>query len=116
MRYRTLEIRWHESKPIASCDLQPVPSFKKARAPAVGTSDISTQEWTERWTSQSYKLATGGEDNCVRIWMVYPNIRPTAVAEPSGSSIAPRPPRVEYLATLSRHSAAVNVVWWSPNG
>ena len=27
-----------------------------------------------------------------------------------------RPPRVEYLATLSRHSAAVNVVRFSPNG
>lgn len=28
----------------------------------------------------------------------------------------PRPPRAEYLATLSRHSAAVNVVRFSPNG
>ena len=27
-----------------------------------------------------------------------------------------RPPRVEYLSTLSRHSAAVNVVRFSPNG
>ena len=39
-----------------------------------------------------------------------------------GASVAgaeapvPRPPRVEYLATLSRHSAAVNVVRWSPSG
>ncbi|KAF5392798.1 hypothetical protein D9757_000928 [Collybiopsis confluens] len=116
MRYRTLEIRWHESKPIASCDFQPIPSFKKARPPPVGTPDISAQEWTERWTGQSYKLATGGEDNHVRLWMVYPNIRPTAAVEPSASTAAPRPPRVEYLATLSRHSAAVNVVRWSPNG
>ncbi|KAJ3934357.1 MAG: WD40 repeat-like protein [Lentinula lateritia] len=118
MRYRTLEIRWHESKPIASCDFQPVPSFKKARPPAPGSSDISIQEWTERWTGQSYKLATGGEDNHVRIWMVYPNIRPAPTSESSSSTsqTAPRPPRVEYLATLSRHSAAVNVVRWSPNG
>lgn len=136
MRYRTLEIRWHDSKPIASCDFQPVPSFRKARPPASGSSDISQQEWTERWTGQSYKLATGGEDNHVRvsvvslytcgrrihfssqIWMVHPNIRPTTSNESSGSSsqTAPRPPRVEYLATLSRHSAAVNVVRWSPNG
>ncbi|KAE9402745.1 WD40 repeat-like protein [Gymnopus androsaceus JB14] len=118
MRYRTLEIRWHDSKPIASCDFQPVPSFKKARPPAPGSSDISQQEWTERWTGQSYKLATGGEDNHVRVWMVHPNIRPSTTSEPSGSSsqAAPRPPRVEYLATLSRHSAAVNVVRWSPNG
>ncbi|KAJ4490335.1 WD40 repeat-like protein [Lentinula aciculospora] len=118
MRYRTLEIRWHESKPIASCDFQPVPSFKKARPPAPGSSDISTQEWNERWTGQSYRLATGGEDNHVRIWMVYPNIRPATTSESSASTsrTAPRPPRVEYLATLSRHSAAVNVVRWSPNG
>lgn len=27
-----------------------------------------------------------------------------------------RPPRVEYLTTLSRHSAAVNVVRFSPSG
>ncbi|KAF9078455.1 WD40-repeat-containing domain protein [Rhodocollybia butyracea] len=118
MRYRTLEIRWHESKPIASCDFQPVPSFKKARPPGLGSSDISSQDWTERWTGQSYKLATGGEDNHVRIWMVHPNIRPTTGTESSGPSIqpTPRPPRVEYLATLSRHSASVNVVRWSPNG
>lgn len=29
---------------------------------------------------------------------------------------ASRSPRVEYLATLNRHSAAVNVVRFSPNG
>ncbi|KAJ3768865.1 WD40 repeat-like protein [Lentinula raphanica] len=118
MRYRTLEIRWHDSKPIASCDFQPVPTFKKARPPAPASSDSSNQEWTQRWTAQSYKLATGGEDNHVRVWMVYPNIRPTTISEPVGSTpqTAPRHPRVEYLATLSRHSAAVNVVRWSPNG
>ena len=54
--------------------------------------------------------------------MIYPNIMPASVLAESavaGSSDAPnafRPPRVEYLATLSRHSAAVNVVRFSPNG
>lgn len=59
--------------------------------------------------------------------MVHPNIMPveTAVASSSNSTTSanasndaptPRPPRVEYLATLSRHSAAVNVVRFSPNG
>ena len=48
MRYRTLEIRWHDSKPISSCDFQPLP-FKKARPPSFAT--------------QSYRLATAGEDN-----------------------------------------------------
>lgn len=55
MRYRTLEIRWHDSKPISTCDFQPIP-FKKARP---------SQE--KNFTSQSYKLATGGEDNHVRV-------------------------------------------------
>jgi chromatin assembly factor 1 subunit B len=55
MRFRTLEIRWHDSKPISSCDFQPV-HFKKAR-PA--------QELD--YAAQAYRLATGGEDNHVRV-------------------------------------------------
>lgn len=55
MRVQTLEIRWHDSKPISTCDFQPA-SFKKARP----TSD-------KGFTSQSYRLATGGEDNHVRV-------------------------------------------------
>jgi len=46
--------------------------------------------------------------------MVHPHIRPNIVGE--DATAAPRQPRVEYLATLSRHSAAVNVVRFSPNG
>ncbi|KAF9460394.1 WD40-repeat-containing domain protein [Collybia nuda] len=106
MRFRTLEIRWHDSKPISTCDFQPVP-FKKAR-PSAG------QEQT--YAAHSYRLATGGEDNHVRVWMVHPNIRPSTLVEEDPAPNGPRPPRVEYLATLSRHSAAVNVVRFSPNG
>ncbi|KAF8646654.1 hypothetical protein AX16_007152 [Volvariella volvacea WC 439] len=110
MRFRTLEIRWHDSKPISTCDFQPVP-FKKARPPA-------GQE--KNFAAHSYRLATGGEDNHVRIWMVHPYIRPSSVVAESagelGNNNVSRPPRVEYLATLSRHSAAVNVVRFSPNG
>ena len=50
--------------------------------------------------------------------MVYPNVvtaSPAAAAVP-GLEIAPHPPRVLYLSTLKRHTAAVNVVRWSPNG
>ncbi|KAI6126812.1 WD40-repeat-containing domain protein [Pisolithus sp. B1] len=103
MRYRTLEIRWHDSKPISTCDFQPVP-FKKARP---------SQE--KNFASQSYRLATGGEDNHVRIWMVHPNILPPTLAETEDAAVT-RPPRIEYLATLSRHTAPVNVARWSPNG
>ena len=55
MRVRTLEIRWHDSKPISTCDFQPVP-FKKAR-PAQD----------KQFPAQAYRLATGGEDNHVRV-------------------------------------------------
>jgi chromatin assembly factor 1 subunit B len=51
--------------------------------------------------------------------MVHPHIRPPALlaeAVAAAAANAARPPRVEYLATLSRHSAAVNVVRFSPNG
>ncbi|KAJ7092865.1 WD40-repeat-containing domain protein [Mycena belliarum] len=97
MRFRTLEIRWHDSKPISSCEFQPMP-FKKARPASLA--------------AQAYRLATAGEDNHVRVWMVHPNIsQDSDPAQPP-----PRPARVEYLATLSRHSAAVNVVRWSPSG
>ena len=131
MRVRTLEIRWHDGKPIASCDFQPI-GHKKAR-PA--------QTDLRAFARQSYRLATAGEDNHVRVsaagllcgdlteidaenraqlWMVHPNMMPPALAESaSGAGEAPaqaRAPRVEYLATLSRHTAAVNVVRFSPNG
>ncbi|KAF4603309.1 hypothetical protein EYR38_003722 [Pleurotus pulmonarius] len=103
MRFRTLEIRWHDSKPISTCDFQPV-SYKKARP---------GPKQERNYAGQSYRLVTGGEDNHVMVWMVHPNIRPTCIPD---SEIVPRPPRIEYLATLSRHSAAVNVVRFSPNG
>ena len=55
MRVRTLVIRWHDSKPISTCDFQPAP-FKKAR-PAQD----------KQFPAQAYRLATGGEDNHVRV-------------------------------------------------
>ena len=58
MRVRTLEIRWHDSKPINSCDFQPVPP-KKSR-PANDND----------FTQQAYRLATAGEDNNVRVCFV----------------------------------------------
>ncbi|KAJ7062893.1 WD40-repeat-containing domain protein [Mycena amicta] len=92
MRFRTLEIRPSHSK-------KPDPPPNDLRA----------------FGGQSYRLATGGEDNHVRVWMVHPHIQPPAL-ELEDESVPHRPARVEYLATLSRHSAAVNVVRFSPNG
>ena len=57
MRFRTLEIRWHDSKPISTCDFQPI-SYKKAR-PGAGHE--------KSYTTQAYRLASGGEDNHVRV-------------------------------------------------
>ncbi len=51
--------------------------------------------------------------------MIHPNIPSTSASAhtaATGLEIAPHPPRVEYLATLSKHTAAVNVVRFSPNG
>lgn len=59
MRVKTLEIRWHDSKPISTCDFQPQ-QFKKARP---------TQD--RAFASQAYRLATGGEDNHVRVSRTY---------------------------------------------
>ncbi|KAK6095361.1 Chromatin assembly factor 1 subunit [Batrachochytrium dendrobatidis] len=48
------------------------------------------------------RLATCGGDNNVRIWKVV--------------RINDEPPKMEFLATLSRHTATVNCVRWSPTG
>jgi len=61
MRFRTLEIRWHDSKPISTCDFQPAP-LKRVRP---------SNEGEERYTSHSYRLATGGEDNHVRVGLIF---------------------------------------------
>lgn len=124
LRVKTLEIRWHDSKPISSCDFQPRP-LKRTRSPHpasnTGTSGNSaTPQQSVAPLESSYKLATGGEDNNVRIWIVHPNILPPSYNSDNGEGSeaipAPRPPRIEYLSTLNRHTAAVNVIRWSPNG
>ncbi|KAG8896430.1 hypothetical protein FRB99_008891 [Tulasnella sp. 403] len=132
MRVRTLEIRWHNGDPIYACDFQPLSQaqLKKIIAPRVvahkentsgsGTSNTPVLAPPSHGIGQSFRFATGGSDNNVRIWMVYPNILPPAVAAVASSASqlkpTPHPPRVEYLATLVKHAGAVNVVRFSPNG
>jgi hypothetical protein len=53
MRVKTLEIRWHDSKPIYACDFQ----RKHRSSTATGTTA----------GGGSYKLATGGADKYVRV-------------------------------------------------
>ncbi|KZO94602.1 WD40 repeat-like protein [Calocera viscosa TUFC12733] len=134
MRVRTLEIRWHntDSQPssaIYSADFQPLPQSQlrklvAARTSAPSSSSASTSDATPEFDVKSaaqscvgaqYRLATGGGDNNVRVWMVYPNYLPTVLGG-GAAGATPHPPRVEYLATLSRHTGAVNVARFSPNG
>ncbi len=91
---------------------------------------------------QTWRLATAGGDNNARIWLVHPNIPSPAVlsaaeaaasaaATGAGSSstgagaaaavmttgaVTHNPPRVEYMATLSRHSGVINCVRFCPRG
>ena len=54
-----------------------------------------------------------------QLWMVHPNVPPAnlaAQAAATGQEFPHHPPRTEYLATLSKHTAPVNVVRFSPNG
>ncbi|KAF9515952.1 hypothetical protein BS47DRAFT_1341543 [Hydnum rufescens UP504] len=123
MRVKTLEIRWHESLPIYALDYQQPQggALKRILAPRIQR-DPSLQPSPAssdpgQATPPSYRLATSGGDNNVRVWMVYPNILPpSAIASSPSERAVPHPPRVEYLATLSKHTATVNVVRFSPNG
>ncbi|KAG9124991.1 hypothetical protein FRC07_009435 [Ceratobasidium sp. 392] len=118
VRVRTLEIRWHHSaeknysEPIYACDFQPLPvnQLKKLVAPRIQQGRDKDKDATGPGYGQCYRLVTGGGDNNIRVWMVYPNVTP------SSGTTAPQPSRVEYLATLAKHTAAVNVVRFSPNG
>jgi chromatin assembly factor 1 subunit B len=118
MIVKTLEIGWHEAKLIYSCDFQ----RRSTRTPQ-GT--------------VAHKFATAGADTHVRvshfiialkwliraygamidltltayfqIWLIHPT-------DPTATTQGERSPRAEYLSTLTKHSGAVNVVRWSPNG
>ncbi|KAG8973391.1 hypothetical protein FRB90_009939, partial [Tulasnella sp. 427] len=104
-----------EQKPV----LPPPPPPPTAAASSASSSSSAIN--TNYGVGQSFRFATGGSDNNVRLWMVYPNILPPSVAAAAasssgGSKPAPHPPRVEYLATLVKHAGAVNVVRFSPSG
>ncbi|KIY37293.1 chromatin assembly factor 1 subunit B [Cryptococcus gattii E566] len=129
MRPKVLEIAWHETQAVYSCDFQPLPLPQLKRLLAASTTSESEEDKDkiEKGSStaataaggRQYRLATAGGDSKVRIWMVYPNIpsiSPSTYAALTGQEYTPHPPRVEYLATLSKHTAPVNVVRFSPNG
>ncbi|KAL1412665.1 Chromatin assembly factor 1 subunit [Vanrija albida] len=121
MRPKVLEIAWHETQAIYSCDFQPLPvgQLKRLLPTPTDEEDKAHDKGPVIAGGRSYRLATCGGDFKVRLWMVYPNIPSVSAsthAAVTRKEVTPHPPRVEYLATLHKHSAAVNVVRFSPNG
>ncbi|KAK0521930.1 Chromatin assembly factor 1 subunit [Tilletia horrida] len=144
VRSITLEVRWHNVCPIYSCHFQSVgpahlkrvldhnaaqaaglPLGKSLSGEVIAASAASSSKHALPPImpgGQSWRLATAGGDNNARIWMVHPNMpSPAAMAAAASTTDpsmlpAPHPPRVEYLATLSRHTGVVNVVRFCPRG
>ena len=86
-------ITWHEKHPVLSVDCH----------------------------STSRRIATGGADNHIRIWQYHTvtdaHTDTHTNANSSSSSVEVKScSSVEFLSTLSRHTLAVNVVRFSPNG
>ncbi|OCF43298.1 chromatin assembly factor 1 subunit B [Kwoniella heveanensis CBS 569] len=146
MRPKVLEISWHETQAVYSCDFQPLPPSQLKRLLSLSTANPSADEDDKPSSSSAavgagsgsgsgaggsssagpvvaggrqYRLATAGGDSKVRLWMIHPNIPSVSTsthAALTGQEITQHPPRAEYLTTLSKHTAAVNVVRFSPNG
>ena len=64
MRFSTLEIRWHDTKPIFSCDFQPFECVQHKRQlnPYQRTADNVSDGDGSLW-----RVATAGGDNNVRV-------------------------------------------------
>ncbi|WFC98153.1 Chromatin assembly factor 1 subunit [Malassezia yamatoensis] len=130
VRCVTFEIRWHDTLPIYSCAFQPIAPTRLAkildhnlgqglppgRALAGDGSEAATETQAPVLAGgASWRLATAGGDNNVRIWIIHPQI-PSPAALAAAGKAAAHPPRAEYAATLSRHTGVVNVVRFSPHG
>ncbi|GAA6033923.1 hypothetical protein JCM8097_000409 [Rhodosporidiobolus ruineniae] len=144
MKCKTFEIRWHDKTPIFSTDFHATPphAYKKAHHPYAagsGSGGVDSafvdehervkveKEREER--EKKWRLATCGADNNIRLWLVQPRPPPSATPAlpPAASSSSKRPapstasqanpdPSVEYLATLTQHTATVNCVRFAPQG
>lgn len=76
MRTKTLEIRWHDTQPIFSSDSQPYPPHQLKRllgqqqqnqtgTPSAAAGSSKDKDLTS--AGRSYRVATGGADNHVRV-------------------------------------------------
>ncbi|KAJ1662621.1 Chromatin assembly factor 1 subunit [Coemansia sp. RSA 1813] len=84
MKVKTVLINWHDKLPIFSVDFD--------------------HNYTDS-KGGGWRFATGGGDNNVRIWRL---------RTPREREADPHQPMVEFLASLNRHTAPVNVVRFSP--
>jgi chromatin assembly factor 1 subunit B len=117
---KTLEIRWHDSKPISSCNFQPRPLKRTRSTHHIGSQSGSGTTFASHQTfahpESCYKLATGGGGErypgkllCASSSspiLPFDVIRYGCSFEgetPDSATNIPRPPKVEYLSTLRRH-------------
>ncbi|PON72470.1 Guanine nucleotide-binding protein, beta subunit [Parasponia andersonii] len=76
MKGGTVQINWHDAKPVLTLDFNPI----------------------------SGALATGGADFDIKIWLI------------NSADAEKKIPTASYQTSLSHHSAAVNVLRFSPSG
>lgn len=88
MKAKPLTVHWHQDdQPIYSADFQPNTPVTKGLSP---------------------RLATAGGDNNVRLWQ----LNMESLENATDTSVA----SVVYIATLEKHTQAVNVVKFDPSG
>lgn len=95
---KTFEIRWHDTQPVYACSIHHTAADAGVDGVGLAGPDTCSGAGITAW-----RVATAGGDNFARIWLLHPSA--------PGSD---RPPRIEYRATLDRHTAAVNDVAFSP--
>ncbi|KAJ3228249.1 hypothetical protein HDU81_006253 [Chytriomyces hyalinus] len=94
MKAKTLQINWHDKMPLFSVAFNPEPVLENPS---------SALEGNQGEPSQINKLATAGGDHNIRLWNV-------TLDDVSNTS------KVDYVATLNRHSSVVNCIRWSNSG
>ncbi|GAA6014361.1 hypothetical protein JCM10207_005435 [Rhodosporidiobolus poonsookiae] len=144
MKCKTLEIRWHDRMPIYSTNIHCAPptAHKKAHNPYSATGVDSAvalsreedkareereKDRTER--EKCWRVATCGADGHIRLWLLHPRPLPSSSSSTSAAPAPAKPstgkqpataasddPRVEYLATLTKHEGPVNCVRFAPKG
>ncbi|KAJ1921066.1 Chromatin assembly factor 1 subunit [Mycoemilia scoparia] len=94
MRAKTLQINWHDCRPIFSAD------FDRHWE---DQDDVSDDSRIEQHSTRSWRFATAGGDNNVRIWTLLSSEKQKEMKQV-----------VQFRASLERHTASVNVVRFSP--